>query len=145
MKNFYGAYLTSSPAACETICAFLEQTGTKPGDYGMILTGDLGEVGTNILYELTQKEYGIDVSPVHNDCGLMIYDREKQDVHAGGSGCGCSASVLCSKIMQELACGKLKSVLFVATGALLSPTRILQGESIPGIAHGILFSGGGHE
>lgn len=145
MKNFYGVYLTSSPAACETICEFLEQTGTKPEDYDMILTGDLGEVGTSILHELTQKEYGVDISHIHSDCGLMIYDRKNQDVHAGGSGCGCSASVLCSKIMRELSAGKLKNVLFVATGALLSPTRILQGESIPGIAHGVLFSGGKNE
>ena len=134
--------MTSSPAACDTICAFLEQTRTKPEDYDLILTGDLGEVGTNILYELTQKEHGVDISKQHNDCGLMIYDRQKQDVHAGGSGCGCSASVLCSKIMKDLQAGRLSNVLFVATGALLSPTRILQGESIPGIAHGILFSGG---
>ncbi len=139
-ENNMGAAM--APAACETICEFLNQTGTKAEDYDLILTGDLGRVGTDILYELTQKEHGIDISPVHNDCGLMIYDRESQDVHAGGSGCGCSASVLCSKIMQDLSVGKLRKVLFVATGALLSPTRVLQGETIPGIAHGILFSGG---
>ena len=142
LRIFYGAYLTSSPAACETIGSFLELTGTKPEDYDLILTGDLGEVGTNILYELMIKEHGIDISSVHGDCGLMIYDRDSQDVHAGGSGCGCSASVLCSKIMQELSAGKIKNVLFTATGALLSPVRTLQGESIPGIAHGILFTGG---
>ena len=139
-ENNMGAAM--APAACDTIGAFLELTETKPEDYDLILTGDLGEVGTNILYELMIKEHGIDISSVHGDCGLMIYDRDSQDVHAGGSGCGCSASVLCSKIMQELSAGKIKNVLFTATGALLSPVRTLQGESIPGIAHGILFTGG---
>lgn len=108
----------------------------------MILTGDLGAVGSRLLKELLLKEYRIDISSVHNDCGLMIYNLDEQDVNSGGSGCGCSASVLCSKILNEMVMGKLKKVLFVATGALLSQTSSLQGESIPGIAHGILLSGG---
>lgn len=108
----------------------------------MILTGDLGAVGKELLLELCLKEYDTDISPVHNDCGLMIYDRESQDVHAGGSGCGCSGSVLCSHILNRIRNGELKSVLFVATGALMSPVSSLQGESIPGIAHGVLIKGG---
>lgn len=78
---------------------------------------------------------GVDISSVHNDCGLMIFDRDRQDVHAGGSGCGCCASVLCSYILNRLRDGRLKNVLFCATGALLSPTSTQQGESIPAIAH----------
>ena len=123
-----------APAACETIKTFLQDTGTKPTDYDLILTGDLGQVGKSLLLELLNRE-NIDISGVHNDCGLMIYDLEKQDVHAGGSGCGCSASVLCGYILGEIAKGNLNEVLFIATGALMSPTIVQQGESIPGIAH----------
>ena len=123
-----------SPAAASTIKNYLKDTNTEPGDYDMIYTGDLGEVGTKLLHELLSKE-GIDLSGRHNDCGLMLYDRETQDVHAGGSGCGCSAGVLCSHILRRLDEGSLKNVLFAATGALMSPTSVQQGESIPGIAH----------
>ena len=108
----------------------------------MILTGDLGVVGSRLLKELLQKEYDTDISAVHNDCGLMIYDIDKQDVNSGGSGCGCSGVVLCSKILKELSDGTLGKVLIVATGALLSQTTTLQGETIPGIAHAVLFIGG---
>ena len=128
-----------APAAYETIKTFLQDTNTAPSDYDLILTGDLGQVGTKVLLELLQKD-NIDISGVHNDCGLMIYDMEKQDVHAGGSGCGCSASVLCGYIMQEITAKRLNEVLFVATGALMSPTSVQQGESIPGIAHLIHLS-----
>lgn len=123
-----------APAAADTIKSFLEDTGTKPSDYDMIYTGDLGVVGTELLYKLLNSE-GIDISSNHKDCGLMIYDRERQDVHSGGSGCGCSASVLCSHILKELRNRKLNNILFCATGALLSPTTTQQGESIPCIAH----------
>ncbi len=109
-------------------------TRTKPEDYDMILTGDLGQVGSTLLLELLQQEK-IDIKKQHQDCGLLIYDREAQDVHAGGSGCGCAASVLCSFILPQIKSGVLKDVLFIATGALMSPTATLQGESIPGIAH----------
>jgi stage V sporulation protein AD len=91
-------------------------------------------VGSELLDDLMKQE-GKDISPVHNDCGLMIYDREKQDVHAGGSGCGCSAAILCSAILQEMDAGQLHKVLFIGTGALMSPTSSQQGESIPGVAH----------
>ena len=122
-----------APAAADTVAAFLTDTGTRPQDYDLIVTGDLGMVGSKLLLKLLS-EQGIDLKN-HNDCGLMIFDCERQDVHAGGSGCGCSASVLCSYILQEMTLGELKSVLFCATGALMSPTSSMQGESIPAIAH----------
>lgn len=129
-----------APAAASTIADFLHDTGTAPEDYDMILTGDLGVVGSDLLYQLLQKDSNIDVSHVHTDCGLLIYDIEGQDVHAGGSGCGCGGSVLNSYIMRRLSAGELNKVLFVATGALMSPTSSLQGESIPSIAHAVLLS-----
>ena len=123
-----------APAAADTISCFLSDTGTTPGDYDLILTGDLGKLGSELLVELLQRD-GIDISKNHNDCGMMIYDLEGQDVHSGGSGCGCSGSVFCSHIMQRINSGELNKVLFIATGALMSPTSSQQGESIPGIAH----------
>lgn len=123
-----------APAACDTIKSFLIDTKTKPSDYDLILTGDLGRTGSQLLLELLQKE-NIDISRLHNDCGMMIYDIEKQDVHAGGSGCGCCGSVLCGYILENMCEGKLKNILVAATGALMSPTANQQGESTPGIAH----------
>ena len=128
-----------APAAYDTIKTFLEDTDSAPTDYDLILTGDLGQVGTRALTELLRKDR-IDISAQHKDCGLLIYDRSRQDVHAGGSGCGCSASVLCGYILRELAAERLHEVLFIATGALMSPTALQQGESIPGIAHLIHLS-----
>ena len=122
-----------APAALDTIMAHLAQTHTAPGDYDLILTGDLGHFGSEILCELALRE-GCDISDVHNDCGKLVFDREVQDVHSGGSGCGCSASVLCAKILPEMQRGEMKRVLFCATGALLSPVTTMQGESIPSIA-----------
>lgn len=139
-ENNMGAAM--APAASETIARFLKATGTAPEDYDIILTGDLGAVGSRLLTQLLQKEHNIDISSVHKDCGLMIYHLDEQDVNSGGSGCGCSGVVLCSKILNELADGTLNKVLFVATGALLSQTTSLQGESVPGIAHGVLITGG---
>lgn len=128
-----------APAAYATIKTHLENTGLNVDAFDLILTGDLGEVGTRILCDLFKKD-GIDLEKVHNDCGLMLFDREKQDVHAGGSGCGCSASVLCGHILGRIKSGELKNVLFTATGALMSPTLVQQGESIPGIAHAVHIS-----
>ena len=88
------------------------------------------------MFELLEKE-NVKISDRYNDCGLMLYDREKQDVHAGGSGCGCCASVLCSHIFKRMKKGELKRILVVATGALLSPVTSMQNESIPGIAHAV--------
>ncbi len=126
-------------AAHDTISRHLANMGQSIDAFDLILTGDLGKVGSDILTELFQKD-NIDISEKHNDCGLMLYDLEKQDVHAGGSGCGCSASVLCGYILPEIAAGRLKNVLFAATGALMSPTIVQQGESIPGISHAVHIS-----
>lgn len=122
-----------APAAADTIAAFLSDTKTKPDDYDLILTGDLGFCGSELLLKLL-KSRKVTLSN-HNDCGMMIFDRERQDVHSGGSGCGCSASVLCSYILKKMQSGRLQNVLFCATGALMSPTACMQGESIPSVAH----------
>ena len=121
-------------AAYDTIKRHFLATDTSPADYDMIYTGDLGQVGSDLMHELFRRD-GIGIEDKHKDCGLMLYDREKQDVHAGGSGCGCSASVLCGHILPQIADGKLHRVLFAATGALMSTTKVQQGESIPGISH----------
>ncbi len=126
--------MTIAPAAAGTIIDFLTDTGTSPAEYDLVLTGDLGEVGSKCLYDLLKAE-NIDISGRHNDCGLMIYDRKAQDVHSGGSGCGCCASVLCSTVLPKLEQGKYKNILFIATGALMSPVSSQQGGSIPAIAH----------
>ncbi len=128
-----------APAAAATIHRFLDDTGTKADEYSKIVTGDLGFVGSELLCELMMRDYGIDISGVHEDCGKLIFDREAQDVHSGGSGCGCSASVLNTRYLRLLKSGELKRILFVATGALLSPTTSLQGETIPSIAHLVLI------
>lgn len=126
--------MTFSPAAADTIKRFLTDTNTTPEDYDVIFTGDLGAVGSNLLYELLSKE-GIDIKGKHKDCGMMIFDIDDQDVHAGASGCGCSASVLTGYILKKLEKGEYSNILFCATGALLSPTSVMQGETIPSIAH----------
>lgn len=123
-----------APAAYDTLLAHFKDSGKKPSDYDLILTGDLGKVGREILIELIAKD-GYDISKNYNDCGCMIYDLQEQDVHSGGSGCGCIASVLCGHILKRMNNGELKNVLAIGTGALLSPTSSLQGESVPGIAH----------
>lgn len=126
-------------AAYETVSSHLKERNMTVNDFDLILTGDLGIVGSDILCDLFLRD-GINISEVHNDCGKMIYDREKQDVHAGGSGCGCSASVLCANILNRVRNGELKNVLFAATGALMSTTMVQQGESIPGISHAVHIS-----
>ncbi len=123
-----------APAAVSTLVHYFKDTGTSPQDYDLIFTGDLGAVGTKLLYELCDKE-GYDLRCRHTDCGLMIFDKDRQDVGAGGSGCGCSASVLASFVMNRFSDGTFKNILFMSTGALLSPTSTLQGETIPSIAH----------
>lgn len=126
--------MTFTPAAADTIKCFLDDTNTNPNDYDAVFTGDLGSVGTKLLYEILDNE-NIDLRQVHKDCGNMIFDPKTQDVHAGGSGCGCSASVLCSHILNNMKKGIYKNILFCATGALMSPTSTQQGENIPCIAH----------
>lgn len=125
-----------APAAIDTLLAHFGDTGLDPSYYDMILTGDLGYVGSDILVDLMQKE-GYDISQIHNDCGKMIFDREKQDTHAGGSGCGCCATVLCGHILKEIQKGNINKILVMATGALMNPMVVQQGESIPCIAHAV--------
>ena len=129
-----------APAACSTITAFLQDTKTQPEDLDLILTGDLGYVGSTLLRELMRKQEHIDITTCHNDCGLMLYRLNEQDVNSGGSGCGCSAAVVCSHIVSEMRSGRLNKVLFVGTGALLSAVSPLQGETVPSIAHAVLLT-----
>ena len=123
-----------APAAADTLTHFLEDTGTEPEAYDAVITGDLGVIGSQLLHALME-EKGHPLKDRHADCGVLLFDRKAQDVHAGGSGCGCAASVLCSYILGRLERREWRSVLFTATGALMSPTSSQQGESIPGIAH----------
>ena len=125
-----------APAACDTILRHLEDTGRNIDYYDMVLTGDLGSFGRSILIRLL-KDNGIELGDRYNDCGCMIFDLESQDVVCGGSGCGCSAAVLSSYVLELMNQRKINKVLFVATGALLSPTWIQQGDSIPCIAHAV--------
>ena len=128
-----------APAALDTIVAHFNDTGLTPDDYDLILTGDLGVLGSEILCDLIKND-GYDISKQHNDCGKMLYNIEEQDVHSGGSGCGCCASVLCGHILSELEKGKYKKILVAATGALMNPLTVLQGESIPTISHAVSIS-----
>lgn len=123
-----------APAAAETINRYLTATGTSPDDYSCIVTGDLGTVGSTLLLELMQNK-GIDISAVHRDCGCMIFNNDTQDTHCGGSGCGCSASVLCGYFLPAMERGEFESILFAATGALMSPMSLQQGSTIPAISH----------
>ena len=124
-----------APAAAETIISHLEETGRQPDFYDHIITGDLGTFGSDLLIKLAS-DSGYDLSQTHQDCGVLIYQGNEK-MNCGGSGCGCSASMLCGHFMSLLNQGTIKRVLFVATGALHSPTSALQGETIPSIAHAI--------
>ena len=123
-------------AAYDTINRHFKHMGTHPETYDLIITGDLGEVGSELLYDLFKRD-GVELKSRHKDCGLMLYDRERQDVHAGGSGCGCSASMMCGHFLKQVKSGELKRILYAATGALMSPTMVQQGGSIPGISHAV--------
>ena len=127
-----------APAAAELIAQNLVDFDRKPEDYDHIVTGDLGEVGHEILIDLL-KERGVDISKVHEDCGMLIFDNEKQKTGSGGSGCGCAATTLSAHFLPRLASGEMKRILFVPTGALLSTVSFNEGQSIPGIAHGIVL------
>ena len=122
-----------APAAFRTLRDFWQDTKTKPADYDMVLTGDLAHVGGDLLVELFRKD-GVDITPVYSDCGSMLFSPE-QDAHAGGSGCGCSACVVCGRILRDLEEGKLHRVIFAGTGAMMSPTSVQQGQSIAGVCH----------
>ncbi len=122
-----------APAAASTILRHLKNTNTKPEHYDYIYTGDLGAIGSELLHEILKAE-NADFKN-HRDCGLIIYDKQHQKVMAGGSGAACSASVLCADILPKMKAGQMKRILFISTGALMSQTTFLQGESIPAIAH----------
>ena len=128
-----------APAAISTLGAFFSDTGTKPSDYDLIVTGDLGRIGHSVVTEDFEQS-GNPLGSVYNDCGLMIFDPDTQDVHSGGSGCACSALVLCSHILPSMQSGQLRRVLFAGTGALLSPASTQQGESIPSVCHLVCLS-----
>ena len=123
-------------AAYETLKAHFHDMGTSPKNYDLIVTGDLGVLGSQIVRDLFLMD-GIDLGSVYQDCGVMIYDIEKQDVHCGGSGCGCSASVLCGHLLGQMRRQELHKLLFCGTGALLSPLSTQQGESIPAVCHAV--------
>ncbi len=125
-----------APAAADTIVTHFNDTGLRPQDYDLIITGDLGKYGRDLAADLIKKQ-GFVVDNNFTDCGIEIFDGEKQDTHGGGSGCGCSAVVFCGYLFQQLRLMNLSRVLLVSTGALFSPTSAQQGESIPSIAHGV--------
>lgn len=128
-----------APAAAETIWQHLSDLGRRPADYGLILTGDLGNHGARLCRELLARS-GVEAGPAFADCGAMVFDAT-QDAHAGGSGSGCAAAVFSSGILPRLASGELSSVLLVGTGALFSPTLCQQGMSIPCVAHAVTVRG----
>ena len=123
-----------APAACDTISRFFKESQTRPEDYDAIVTGDLGYEGGAILCDLLRSQ-GIELGHRYQDCGQMIYNRETQDTHAGGSGCGCSAVVFASYLLPKLLSGEMRRMILIGTGALMSPDSIKQGRAIPGIAH----------
>ena len=132
-----------APAAFATIRAHFDDLNCGPEDFDLIVTGDLGQLGADSLLCLARRE-GISLGGKFADCGTLVYDILKQDVHSGGSGCGCSAITLCSLLLDKLQKGSLKRILFCGTGALLSPTSTQQGLPIPGVCHAISIVGGNH-
>ena len=130
-----------APAAADVIYQCLEDTGMKPTQFDKIITGDLGKIGSEILVKLLM-DNGYDISKQHMDCGVTIFDCDKQDTHSGGSGCGCCAITLAGYIMHNLANHTWKRILFVPTGALLSTVSYNEGQTIPGIAHGLIIEQG---
>ena len=130
-----------APAALATIKAHFSDLNTTPEDYDLIVTGDLGQLGKDILLTLA-KEDGLEFGGKLADCGTMVFDLKNQDVHSGGSGCGCSAITLCGYLLEQMKEGKYQKILFCGTGALLSPTSTQQGLSIPGVCHAVCLEGG---
>lgn len=125
-----------APAAVDTLYTHFKDTGRAPSYYDLILTGDLGIIGKDICNRLMESR-GYDIKNNYNDCGCLIFDCQKQDTHAGGSGCGCCATTFCGYVYNQLQAKKIKKVLLCATGALMSPTTAQQNESILGIAHAV--------
>lgn len=130
-----------APAAYATIRAHFADLQTGPEDFDRIVTGDLGQIGKELLMQLARRD-GVSLGGKLMDCGTLVFDPARQDVHAGGSGCGCSAITLCGTLLEELRSGKIKKLLFCGTGALLSPTSTQQSLPIPGICHAVSVTGG---
>ena len=130
-----------APAALRTIKNHFEDLGKTADDYDLIITGDLGQLGKDILLTMAQ-DSGLKLGGKLTDCGTLIFDQQKQDVHSGGSGCGCSAVVLCGYLLNKLQLGELKRILFCGTGALLSPTSVQQKLPIPAVCHAVAIEGG---
>lgn len=130
-----------APAAYRTIRAHFDDMNTAPDDYDLIVTGDLGQLGKELLLELAKRD-GVYLGGKLTDCGTLVFDNTTQDVHSGGSGCGCSAITLCGYLLGQLNAGKLRKILFCGTGALLSPTSTQQGLPIPGVCHAVVISSG---
>lgn len=130
-----------APAAYATIKAHFDDMKASPTDFDLIVTGDLGQLGKEVLLELAKRD-GVSLGGKLTDCGTLVFDNTTQDVHAGGSGCGCSAITLCGYLLEQLNSGKLKKILFCGTGALLSPTSTQQGLPIPGVCHAVCITGG---
>lgn len=127
-----------APAVCDTLVRYFKASRTRPEEYDLIITGDLGYEGSSILREFTDIE-GYPLGENYTDCGILIYNKKSQDTHAGGSGCGCSASVISAYVLPEMERGRYKNVIFVASGAMMSPDMIKQGNSIPAIGHLLVF------
>ncbi len=128
-----------APATMDSLLRYFSSTGETPADFDLILTGDLGSLGSDMLIDMMAAK-DIDISEKHNDCGKMIYAGiDHPDVNSGGSGCGCSAVVMAAHIVPEIKVGRLKRVLFLATGAMMSPTSVQQGLSIPAVAHAVVL------
>lgn len=136
IKDANNMGVAMAPAFCETLITHFLDTGRSPNYYDAIISGDLGHVGKEIAIDIA-KARGYNIKPNYNDCGVLIFDKEKQDTHSGGSGCGCCGSVFSGYFFKQLKAKKLKKVLLIATGALMNSTSSQQGESIPGIAHAI--------
>ena len=135
VKDLSNMGAAMAPAAALTLQRFFKDTCTGPDNYDVIFTGDLGVIGSRLLCQLMERE-GYKLDGKHADCGLMLFDKDTQeDINAGGSGCGCAAAVLCAYLLPNMRAGKINEALFMATGALMSPVSVQQGQDIPGIAH----------
>ena len=137
MERPHSPKRASAPAAADTLSALLGELGAQPRDFDCIVTGDLGHIGADLLLTLLRGD-SIDLSPVYSDCGSLIFGDE-QDAHAGGSGGGCSAAVLCGPLLRDMHRGKIHRLVFAGTGAMMSPTSVQQGQPIAGICHAVVL------
>lgn len=137
LKDPYDMGSAMAPAAADTLVRHLEDTNRRVEDYDWILTGDLGRVGSSILIDWLKERYQLDIDGRHSDCGVLMYDPARQDVHSGGSGLGASACVVSGYLLKAMQKGLVNRVLLVGTGSLHSPTTYQQGESIPVVAHAV--------